>query len=209
VRLTRTAPLGLRSLPGAALFTAPPTPAQVQLGLALGLAAEILVDAGRERLSLAALLAWLRMPIKLGQILFLTSWERIPLGFATWAFVGNRILERLQSGEQDLPLLEDWNDGEHLWIVDVVAPQGHGAELLRHLKLLLSVNHNLAHYRRRGHSREAPFRAGLVRQYPAWGPQAQSDFMFDQTGHICSSPFDAGWTGGEPGSDPLLKRLPA
>jgi hemolysin-activating ACP:hemolysin acyltransferase len=194
-------------MPGAALFTGPPTPARVHDAFALGIAAQLLVDTDRDRLSIASLIAWLTTPIKLGQILFLTSWERIPLGFATWAYLTPRTLERMASGEQDLPLLEDWNEGTELWLVDVVAPCGHAAELMKHLRQQLGSTHRVAHFRRESRYRRVNFRPASVTPHKPWGSSSQSDLMFDQTGHIAWSPFDAGWLGGGEAPDPGLQGL--
>jgi cytolysin-activating lysine-acyltransferase len=191
--VTNAAPFRLPFVPGQALFTGPPTAARVQEAFPLGIAAQLLVDTPRDRLSIAALIAWLAAPIKLGQILFLTSWERIPLGFATWAYLTPRGLARMASGEQDLPLLEDWNEGGELWLVDVVAPYGHAAELMRHLSAVLGRSHDTVHFRRHDRYRQLGFRPAKIPQQPAWNPSSASDLMFNQTGHLPTSPFDIGW----------------
>ena len=208
MRTSATAPFRLPYTPGAALFTGPPTPARVHDALALGIAAQLLVDTDRDRLSIASLIAWLATPIKLGQILFLTSWERIPLGFATWAYLAPPTLERMASGRQDLPLLEDWNEGAELWLVDLVAPFGHAAELIKHLRAQLGATHRVAHYRRASGYRRVNFRPASISGDEPWGASAQSDLMFDQTGHIASSPFDLGWVGGGKPPDPRLQGFP-
>lgn len=193
MKTSGTAPFRLPFVPGEVLFTGPPTAARVQEAFPLGIAAQLLVDTPRERLSIASLIAWLGTPIRLGQILFLTSWERIPLGFATWAYLTPASLERMASGKQDLPLLEDWNEGGELWLVDVVAPYGHAAELMRHLSAVLGRTHDRVHFRRNGRYRVMPFRPAAIRPHGPWGSAREAERMFEQTGHIASSPFDMGW----------------
>jgi hemolysin-activating ACP:hemolysin acyltransferase len=205
-----TAPFRLPWTPGAALFTGPPTPARVQESFPLGIAARLLADAGRERLSIASLIAWLETPIRLGQILFLTSWERIPLGFATWAYLTPATLQAMASGRQDLPLLDDWNEGAELWLVDFVAPNGHAGELVRHLREQLGARHDVVHYRRNGRYGRTRFRPATTDRFPAWGAASatgQADLMFDQTGHIPSSPVDIGWLAPAQAADAAPKRL--
>jgi cytolysin-activating lysine-acyltransferase len=196
VKTSATAPFRVPWTPGHALFTGPPTPARVQQSFPLGIAARLLADAGRERLSIASLIGWLETPISLGQILFLMSWERRPLGFATWAYLGPRTLSRMASGQQDLPLLEDWNEGSDLWLVDLVAPYGHAGELVYHLRAQLGTCHEIVHYRRGGRYFRRAFRPAAIRRYPPWGTTSttgEADLMFDQTGHIPSAPVDFGW----------------
>jgi hemolysin-activating ACP:hemolysin acyltransferase len=207
MRVSKTAPFRLPYTPGAALFTGPPTPSRVQEAFPLGIAASLLVDTDRKTLSIASLLAWLAMPINLGQILFLTSWERQPLGFATWAYVTPRTLGRLASGEQDLPSQEEWNEGAELWLVDIVAPFGHAAELVRHLRAQLGVRHDTAHFRRRTYRRRR-FTPASVPQLGHWGSEAQADLMFDQTGHVPSTPFDRGWIAPDGGFEAGLHLFP-
>lgn len=210
MKTSGTAPFRVPWTPGAALFTGPPTPACVQETFPLGIAAKLLVNAGGGRLSIASLIGWLETPIRLGQILFLTSWERIPLGFATWAYLTPRTLQRMASGEQDLPLLEDWNEGADLWLVNFVAPKGHSSELIRHLRAQLGSTHDVVHYRRNDRYHCARFRPALIPSYPPWGTAlttGQADFMFDQTGHVPSSPYDSGWLTAARVADPSTERL--
>ena len=196
VKLSGTAPFRVPWTPGAALFTGPPTPALVQETFPIGVAARLLIDAGGGRLSIASLIGWLGTPIKLAQIMFLTSWERKPLGFATWAYLTKKTLQRMASGEQDLPSLEEWNEGADLWLVNLVAPYGHSGELIRHLRAQLGSTHDTVHYRRNGHHRSVRFRPAVIPNYPPWGTTSstgQADLMFNQTGHVPSSPVDFGW----------------
>lgn len=178
---------------GTACFTGPPTPAVVGDTFPLGIAAKLLVDAGRERLSIASLIAWLATPIKLGQIIFLTSWERTPLGFATWAYLAPATLRRMAAGEQDLPLLDDWNEGSELWIVDLVAPYGHAAELFRHLRAQLGQEHNVLHYRRRGRYRRTALRFSALSSADRGEPATLTNLTIDEHCKLTLSPFDRGW----------------
>jgi hemolysin-activating ACP:hemolysin acyltransferase len=92
----------------------------------------LLIDTDRSRLSIAALWAWVWPAVRLQQIQFLFSEEGRPLGFATWAFVIPETAQRLRAGA--VPIIEDWNDGDLLWIMDFVAPYGHARSLAHILR---------------------------------------------------------------------------
>jgi hemolysin-activating ACP:hemolysin acyltransferase len=118
----------------------------------LGVAALLLVDTDRKRLSISALVAWLVTPIRLGQALFIYSPEGRPLGFATWAFLDDESAGRLGGGTLDLLSQDDWNDGERLWIVDFVAPYGDARKLASALREQLAPSHPRFEFVRRRNS---------------------------------------------------------
>ena len=45
-----------------------------------------------------------------------------PVGLALWARVSPEVEERLASGGANKLKPEDWNSGDTLWLVDLVAP---------------------------------------------------------------------------------------
>lgn len=110
----------------------------------LGLATSILVDTSRAALTLKSLWVWMHPPIRLRQIQFLFSDEGRPLGFATWAYVTSETAHRLRSGAA--PTIEDWNDGDQLWMMDVVAPYGHVRELSAKVRCRLSFRDGSFYY---------------------------------------------------------------
>lgn len=108
----------------------------------IGLAALLLADTDRNRLSIAAMLAWVMTPIRLGQIIFIFNPDGRPLGYATWAYLADETEAGFRDGSLDLLSIEDWNDGEHLWIVDVVAPYGNVNQLASALRATLQERHH-------------------------------------------------------------------
>ena len=90
----------------------------------LGHAMYMLNSTERSKLSLSAIEAWLRLPIRLDQIILLFGTNKTPEGYLTWAFVTAETATRLADGSGRPPFPEEWNDGTILWIVDVVAPFG-------------------------------------------------------------------------------------
>ena len=94
----------------------------------IGFVAGLLVSTERASLSLLSLDAWLRTPTRLGQIALVFGERGTPLAFASWAFVSRRTAKRLGGGATPMP--EDWNDGDLLWIVDIVAPHNNVRPLI-------------------------------------------------------------------------------
>lgn len=126
----------------------------------IGLATLLLFKTVRRKAPIAALAAWLIVPVRLGQFRCVFDDAGNPRGYATWAFVSNRTLERLRTGQHTRLELEDWNDGDHLWIVDVVAPEGYLPLVVRDLRALLTRSHPVANFSR---SKAGVHRFGKVR----------------------------------------------
>lgn len=59
--------------------------------------------------------------------------EGIPFAFFTWALVSDAIDQRLRSGTPCIAPNE-WQSGEHLWLVDVVTPFGKTEEMIEELR---------------------------------------------------------------------------
>ena len=69
--------------------------------------------------ALAAVRPALEPPLILGQVRVF-RFDDVPRGFFTWARLSPEAERRLVTGDQLLP--EDWNSGDRLWLVDLVAP---------------------------------------------------------------------------------------
>ena len=76
---------------------------------------------------------WLVMPPLILDQCKLYMKDEIPWAFCTWAFVSDQVNERLESA---LPRIapHEWKSGEHLWLVDLVAPFGGGEEIIEDLR---------------------------------------------------------------------------
>lgn len=71
-------------------------------------------------------------PIVLDQCRLYTK-SGLPYAFVTWAFVNDQIDARLRSSQPRIAPHE-WKSGEHVWIIDVVAPFGQMEETLGELR---------------------------------------------------------------------------
>lgn len=71
-------------------------------------------------------------PIVLDQCRLYTK-SGLPYAFVTWAFVNDQVDMRLRS---DMPKISphEWKSGEHVWIIDAVAPFGQLEETLKELR---------------------------------------------------------------------------
>ncbi len=49
-----------------------------------------------------------------------------------WARLSDEVSNRMIFDNRP-PALKDWNSGENLWFLDLIAPFGHGAQIARHL----------------------------------------------------------------------------
>ena len=66
---------------------------------------------------------WLTLPPLILDQCKLFLKQELPWAFFTWAFVDDRVHERLLAGNAKIAPHE-WKSGEHAWIVDAVAPFG-------------------------------------------------------------------------------------
>jgi cytolysin-activating lysine-acyltransferase len=75
---------------------------------------------------------WLLLPpVILDQCRLYTK-EDIPFAFFTWARVSDTVDERLRSGVPRIAIHE-WQSGDHLWLIDAVAPFGQLKEMITEL----------------------------------------------------------------------------
>lgn len=57
----------------------------------------------------------------------------LPYAFITWAYVSDAVDERLRSSQPKIAPHE-WKSGEHIWLIDAVAPFGQLDETLKELR---------------------------------------------------------------------------
>jgi len=75
---------------------------------------------------------WLMMPPLVLDQCHLFTKQDIPFGFITWAFVDDTVDARLRSGHPKIAPHE-WNQGNNVWLIDVITPFGHMEELVQEL----------------------------------------------------------------------------
>ena len=68
-------------------------------------------------------LEWLVVPPLLARQFRLFRQKGMPVGFASWAYLNDEADERMSNGTRKLQPGE-WKSGEHLWLLDIIAPFG-------------------------------------------------------------------------------------
>jgi len=63
----------------------------------------------------------------------------VPRGVVTWGLLSADCERKYLSGE-GLDEFDQWNSGEQLWIMDIMAPWGHGKEIIKNIKDTVPVD---------------------------------------------------------------------
>lgn len=71
-------------------------------------------------------------PVALGQYRLWRN-DQNPLAVATWAFLNEEAENRLKQDVKSL-LPDDWNSGEALWLMDIIAPFGGNEKIVEELR---------------------------------------------------------------------------
>ncbi len=136
----------------------------------LGIVAELMCKSDMYcSFPVACLKLWIEPPILLDQIKFFTDFSGNYVGYMTWALLSSETLDRVINDSDTLLHLSEWNEGNNLFIVDLVAIN---SDLARHLKQVKEEMHTyeVASSLRRGadgsvrkvttwHAHRFPFRA--------------------------------------------------
>ncbi len=89
---------------------------------------------------------WLVLPaIVSGQFKLYRSEEK-PAAIALWAFVSDEVEKKLQSGVGKLTAKE-WQSGDNIWLIDVIAPYGKVEEVVADLKKTSLANKVFKYHR--------------------------------------------------------------
>ncbi len=101
----------------------------------LGEALLVVLNSNAHRLTFfVADLEWLLLPALMKeQFRLYKDKDNKPVGLILWAYVNEEVDKRLELGIGKLGL-DDWNSGENLWIIDLIAPLGGGEKMLEELK---------------------------------------------------------------------------
>lgn len=101
----------------------------------LGEALLVLLNSNAHRLNFfISDVEWLLLaPISKEQFRLYKDKEEKPVGLILWAFVNEEVNKRLEIGIGKLGFNE-WNSGDTLWIIDLIAPLGGADKMLEELK---------------------------------------------------------------------------
>jgi len=104
-----------------------------QLSANFGHAVRVLTSCARRTEALQPLGIHLWPAVRLNQIGFLYNSKGTPVAFATWAFVTDEVAQMLLADPNYCMDISEWNEGDQLWLVDLVAPSGEARNLVRRL----------------------------------------------------------------------------
>ena len=106
----------------------------------LGHAIRLLASCSRRELQVKAAVQGLWPAIQLGQIIFLYNSRGIPVAYATWMHVTEDVASSLRDCPEDTLDLSERNEGDLLWISDIVAPYGDIRALVKKMRQRLPLN---------------------------------------------------------------------
>lgn len=141
-----------------------------QLGTAISL---ILRCAAYRLLRVASVGAWLQAPILLKQITFFYDTLGSPVGYVTWAYLTPDVERRFLDDPGFLLHFSEWNEGDRLWMIDFVAPDGMVREIVDYIRRHLFFEFSEVRYVRRN-------KDGSVRKQCVW-PRANNDAAMQVT----------------------------
>jgi hemolysin-activating ACP:hemolysin acyltransferase len=107
---------------------------------------------------------WINPARRCGQIRIYYDHRGRPVGYVTWAFLTAESEQRLIMNSATLLHYSEWNEGDRLWIMDVVSPHGYGLSILKHVRDKLLADHDIFHWLRRNES-GAVIRASIWRRH--------------------------------------------
>ena len=120
-----------------------------QLGLAVML---MLQDKTYSEMQVLCLKVWTEQAILHNQIRFFFNDLGAPVGYGTWAYLSDEVEKKLMEQGDCLLHPSEWNEGDRLWILDLCSPEGHTADIVRHLKTNLFGRAREAKWIRHGKS---------------------------------------------------------
>jgi hemolysin-activating ACP:hemolysin acyltransferase len=106
----------------------------------LGHAMRLLASCTRRDLPIKAAIRGLWPAIQLGQILFLYNSKGLPVAYATWMHVTGDVASSLRDCPEDTLDVSERNEGDQLWITDIVAPFGDIRALVKKMRQCVPLN---------------------------------------------------------------------
>lgn len=73
------------------------------------------------------------------QFLIYRNKEKFPVGFVCWAFLSDKIEKLYEEGKYKLKP-QDWQSGDNGWIIELIAPYGHGKTIISELRTNVFAN---------------------------------------------------------------------
>lgn len=91
---------------------------------------------------------WIRPALLLGQFALLKDHYRRSIGYLTWAYLSPTTERRLVGDPDVLLHLSEWNEGSHLWVLDLLLLEGPIHQIKKALLATLSGSNGFWYLRR-------------------------------------------------------------
>jgi len=148
----------------------------------LGLAASLMLSSRRYlTLHIASLQISLMPAITVGQILFIFSSNGEPICYFTWGLLSERTIQAIRGDPNYILHASEWNEGNELWIMDIVIAGGRAREIFKLLKLVVFRDHVTCSWLRRRKDGSVKFSRFIRMSKPEWSP------TFPERLHLTSS----------------------
>ncbi|WP_320174768.1 toxin-activating lysine-acyltransferase [Maridesulfovibrio sp.] len=106
---------------------------QPDLSSVLGVVTALMMDSPVHEYFFLSDMKWLVVPpVRLRQFRIFRK-DGMPFAYVCWASVNEQTEARLKAGHVKLRP-DEWNNGDNLWLVDLVAPFGGAEEVMKDLK---------------------------------------------------------------------------
>lgn len=116
----------------------------------MGYGCQLLKHTSRRSLSLHAVTTFLHPACKLSQIIIgLCAHRHTPRAYLTYAYLTDDVLDQFKAGSTRILDISEWNEGDNLFIMDIVAPFGMVHSFLSHVQTTRFPHVNEFHYHRR------------------------------------------------------------
>src|SRR3990170_2886239 len=110
------------------------------LATRLGHAMRLLAGCPRREVPVKTAVQGLWPAIQLGQIVFLYNSRGVPVAYATWMHVTEEVASSLRDHPEDALDVSERNEGDLLWITDIVAPYGDIRALVKKMRQCVPLN---------------------------------------------------------------------
>jgi cytolysin-activating lysine-acyltransferase len=101
------------------------------------------------RYPLGSIGLWIQPAIFLDQIRIFRDRRGLPVGYVTWAFLSADVAAECRSQPNRILHFSEWNEGNNLWIMDILALPGWGRVVLQDIKKHFFRNESRVFWQRR------------------------------------------------------------
>lgn len=95
----------------------------------------VLGDCERKFFKIASMTSQLMSAINLGQVHLIYNRRGNPLGYLAWSFITEQVLAQLKKDPLYILHFSEWNEGDIVYLFDVVSPYGYTKELLHSFRI--------------------------------------------------------------------------